>query len=398
VKRDREFQSWRQQLRPRIEEWRKSPADEGTLLRGGPLVVAEDWCVRRPDEFSEEERTFIAASIKYRETERDRAKEAQAREQARLTEIAAGQRRTARLQRYLFGALACVAAALVGWFNESYLRERLHWYMTMRPYMVTQVRPKVLTAERERALKPKDSFRECAKDCPEMIVIPAGEFMMGSPATETGRSDDEGPQHKVTIAKSFAVSKFDVTFADWDACVSVGGCPEVSDSGYGRGTRPVINLTWDDAGKYVKWLSRMTGRPYRLLTEAEWEYAARAGATTAYYWGDEIGKANANCQGCGSQWDNRETSPVGSFKPNAFGLYEMAGNVWQWVEDCYHDNYDDAPADASAWTSRDCNRGVGRGGSWIDVPQFLRSAYRGKNPTVVRNGIVGFRLARTLNP
>ena len=182
----------------------------------------------------------------------------------------------------------------------------MNWYMTMRPYMLRQVRPYVLTAEAERALEPGASFRECAKDCPEMIVVPAGEFMMGShPRPRRAASDNEGPQHKVTIARPFAVSKFDVTFADWDACVSVGGCPQVSDSGFGRGTKPVINVTWDEAQQYVAWLSEMTGRPYRLLTEAEWEYAARAGTTTAYYWGDEIGKANANCNGCGSQWDNR---------------------------------------------------------------------------------------------
>ena len=173
----------------------------------------------------------------------------------------------------------------------------------------------MLKPEAERALKPLASFRECAKDCPEMIVMPAGEFMMGSPATEQGRFDHEGPQHKVTIAKPFAVSKFDVTFADWDACVSVGGCLQVSDCGLGPGTKPVINVSWDDAQQYVAWLSKMTGQPYRLLTEAEWEYAARAGTTTAYSWGDEIGKGNANCNGCGSQWDNQQTSPVGSFKP-----------------------------------------------------------------------------------
>jgi formylglycine-generating enzyme required for sulfatase activity len=142
---------------------------------------------------------------------------------------------------------------------------------------------------------------------------------------------NEGPQHKVTIAKPFAVSKFAVTFDEWDACVVLGGCPQASDSGFGRGKRPVINVNWDDAQQYVAWLSRMTGRPYRLLTEAAWEYAARAGSTTAYFWGDEIGVGNANCKGCGNQTDNRETSPVGSFKPNAFGLYDTHGNVWQWV-------------------------------------------------------------------
>src|SRR5262249_12149416 len=153
----------------------------------------------------------------------------------------------------------------------------------------------VLTPAKESALKPGDAFQECSKDCPEMVVVPAGKFMMGSPINEKGRSipDNEGPQHSVTIARPFAVSKFDVTFADWDACVDVGGCPQegrAGDAGWGRGKQPVINVSWDDAQAYVAWFSRMTGKTYRLLTEAEWEYAARARTKTAYYWGDEIGK------------------------------------------------------------------------------------------------------------
>ena len=138
----------------------------------------------------------------------------------------------------------------------------------------------------------------------------------------------------------------------------------------------MINVSWDDTQQYVAWLSRMTGQPYRLLTEAEWEYAARAGTTTAYYWGDEIGKGNANCDGCGSQWDFKQTAPIGSFAPNAFGLYDMAGNVNQWVQDCYHDDYNGAPIDGSAWTSEDCSRRVVRGGSWYYSPLSLRSAIR----------------------
>src|SRR5262249_55565492 len=172
-------------------------------------------------------------------------------------------------------------------------------------------------------------------------------------------SPNEGPQHEVTIAKQFAISKFEVTWDDWDACVKYGDCPQVNDSGFGRGTRPVINVSWDDAQQYAAWFSMMTDRPYRLLTEAEWEYAARAGSTTAYSWGDEIGEGNANCSGCGGQWGDRGTSPVELFKPNAFGLHDMAGNVWQWVKDCYHDDYNGAPTDGSAWTSGDCNvRGI----------------------------------------
>jgi formylglycine-generating enzyme required for sulfatase activity len=255
----------------------------------------------------------------------------------------------------------------------------------------------VLTAEAERALKPLASFRECAKGCPEMIVVPPGSFMMGSPDTENGRDPREGPQRKVTIAQPFAVSKFLVTFADWDTCVSVGGCPQNSEGSFGRGTKPAINVTWDEAKQYVAWFSQMTGRPYRLLSEAEWEYAARAGTTTAYPWGDEIGKGNANCKGCGSQWDGRETSPVGSFKPNAFGLFDMEGNVFQWVEDCYQESHSGAPTNGSARTSGNCKRRVVRGGSWYDSPDYLRSANRSRvDASDSRDDDLGFRVARTL--
>jgi formylglycine-generating enzyme required for sulfatase activity len=213
----------------------------------------------------------------------------------------------------IYVLLVGIIGGLIGWINQFYVKEQMNWYMTMRPYRVANVDPYVLKPEAERALKPLASFRECAKDCPEMIVVPAGEFTMGSPATEEGRHADEGRQHMVTIARPFAVSKFDVRFADWDACVSVGGCRQVTDGGMGRDTKPVINVTWDDAQQYVAWFSKMTGQSYRLLSEAEWEYAARAGSTTTYYWGDDIGKGNANCNGCGSKWDNQQTSPVGSF-------------------------------------------------------------------------------------
>jgi formylglycine-generating enzyme required for sulfatase activity len=190
-----------------------------------------------------------------------------------------------------------------------------------------------------------------------------------------------------------------VTFAEWDACVAAGACAKASDSGWGHGKQPVINVSWDDAKQYIGWLSRITGKEYRLLTEAEWEYAARAGTTTTYSWGDEIGKDNANCDGCGSQWANKQTAPVGSFKPNAFGLYDMHGNVIEWVEDPYHGSYGDAPVDGSAWL-QDANASsrVVRGGSWNLQPNSLRAAFRNGLPTVNRLNAFGFRLARTLNP
>jgi formylglycine-generating enzyme required for sulfatase activity len=208
--------------------------------------------------------------------------------------------RTRRVRALLYLLLIGIIGGLVGWINQTYLKERFNWFMVMRPYMVANFRPHVLTLEAERGLRPKDTFRECVKDCPEMIVVPAGEFVMGSPETEKGRAKNEGPQRQVTLARMFAVSRFVVTFDEWDACVSVGGCPQVGDSGFGRGTRPATNVTWDDAEQYVAWLSLMTGRPYRLLTEAEWEYAARAGTTTTYYWGDDIGKETPTASAAGA--------------------------------------------------------------------------------------------------
>ena len=158
-------------------------------------------------------------------------------------------------------------------------------------------------------------------------------------------------------------------------------------------------MSWDDAKQYVDWLSRITGKGYRLLSEAEWEYAARAGTTTAYSWGDDIGKGNANCNGCDSEWDAKQPAPVGSFKSNAFGLYDMHGNVYEWVEDAWHDNYSGAPVDGSAWLEGgDASRRVVRGGSWSAIPGFLRAAFRISGNTVDRYNYIGFRVARTLTP
>jgi formylglycine-generating enzyme required for sulfatase activity len=257
-----------------------------------------------------------------------------------------------------------------------------------------------LTSERERALKPKDVFKECAK-CPEMVVVPSGSFTMGSPAKEAQRESDEGPQHTVTIAKPFAVGRFAVTFEEWDACVADGECRgyKPADQGWGRDRRPVINVSWHDAKAYVEWLGKKTGKGYRLLTEAEWEYAARAGSATAYSWGDAIGKGNANCNGCGSQWDGKQTAQVGSFAANAFGLYDMHGNAWQWVEDCFYDSYTGSPSDGSAWGDDGyCRRRVLRGGSWSGNPNGLRAAFRGADFSVRGEYNNGFRLGRTLTP
>jgi formylglycine-generating enzyme required for sulfatase activity len=303
----------------------------------------------------------------------------------------AAARRRRRIQ-IGFGALGwLLLVGLVAWINQDYLIEQWRWFTITRPYMLSQVRPFVLKAETERALKPKDPFRECAKDCPEMVVVPGGKFLMGQ---------DPG-NHEVTIPMAFAVSKFEVTFDDWDACVAYGSCTRANDEDWGRERRPVINVSWKDAKNYVTWLSIMTGKPYRLLTEAEWEYAARAGTPTAYHWGESLPRGFANCNGCGSRWDEREeTAPVGAFTPNRFGLYDMHGNVWEWVEDCRHNTYQDAPLDGSAWITgdfADCSRRVLRGGSWSSTPENLRSYIRYAHNVDKRDNALGFRVARDLD-
>jgi formylglycine-generating enzyme required for sulfatase activity len=297
----------------------------------------------------------------------------------------------ARRGKMLVGTLVLLLiAAGAGWWQHDWLLEQYNWRWVMTPKVLT------LAEEKDAAAHPGHTFRECAKGCPDMVVIPADKFLMGSPESEKGGSDED-PQHEVTIGKPIAVGKFTVTFAEWDACRASGACPEASDSSWGRGNRPVMNVSWDEAKQYVAWLSRVSGKPYRLLSEAEWEYAARADTTTAYFWGDEIGEGNANCIGCGSEWDGKQTAPVDSFKPNAFGLHDMAGNVWQWVEDC-KGSYKSAPSDGSVNTTDGCSSRVLRGGSWDFGPQYLRAAQRLQNDPGYRNINIGFRLARTLNP
>ena len=235
---------------------------------------------------------------------------------------------------------------------------------------------------------------------PEMVRIPGGSFEMGCVSGKTC-TNREKPVHRITI-KAFEMGKYEVTFDEWDACVAGGGCGGYKPAGWGwgRGKRPVINVSWDDAQSYVKWLSGETGKTYRLLSEAEWEYAARAGTRAAYAWGNSIGKNKANCDGCDSRWDNKKTAIVGSFKPNRFGLYDMHGNVWELTKDCWHKNYKGAPKDGSVWLSAnsgDCAKRVLRGGSWNNEPQDLRSAYRNWNPSGTRYDYYGFRIARTLD-
>jgi len=248
------------------------------------------------------------------------------------------------------------------------------------------------------------SARDCPT-CPEMVVVPAGSFMMGSPENEAGRENDEGPQRRVTIAKPFAVGKFEVTSDEWDACVTAGGCTYSPEASWGRGRQPVIGVSWDDAKHYVAWLSRTTGQGYRLLSEAEWEYAARAGTTTPFSTGATITTRQANFHGNytyggSAKGEYRErTVEVGSFPANPFGLHDMHGNVSEWVEDCGIGNYQGAPADGSARTSGECTHHLLRGGSWSGGPSTLRSADRLRALSSVRNYHLGFgfRVARVIS-
>ncbi len=319
--------------------------------------------------------------------------------------------------RWIVGALYMCAVLFGGAFSQEEPRGHLRplpyassaRQAADRPLLsgwlggLSTVRSKAEAAEATGQRTEGTVFRDC-EECPQMVVLPSGSFMMGSPDGEEGRQEVESPRHLVTIGYRLAVGVYEVTFDEWDACVSAGGCggyvPE--DESWGRGERPVINVSWKDAQSYVSWLSKRTGESYRLLSESEWEYAARAGTTTRYSWGDEIGANRANCVGCGSRWDKnsdtRRTAPVGWFAANAWGLYDMHGNVWEWVQDCWNDHYLRAPADGSAWERGRCSVRVLRGGSWFSVPGNLRSAYRDGNTSGVRNGYYGFRIARTLTP
>jgi formylglycine-generating enzyme required for sulfatase activity len=347
--------------------------------------------------------------------------------------------RRRRSRAAIYVLLIGVIIGLVGWIKQDTIADEWRWWTVTRPYAVAQVWHYVLSAANEKALKPGDSFRECAQDCPEMVVVPTGSFMMGSSSgqgTDLDRTVDgakyqdldrttkramerqaegytnEAPQHLVTIAKPFAVAKFELTFADWDACVTGGGCNGYKpfDQGWGRDHQPVINVNWDDAQAYVAWLSAVTGNTYRLLSESEFEYATRAGTTTLYPWGDEIpkddapcdgclgsGESYANCHGCGAGGGSLQ--PIGMFRPNKFGLYDMVGNVWEWTEDCFHFDYIGAPADGSALLQAnggDCSKRIIRGGSWSDAPDDVRSAARFWQRPVARDSTTGFRVGRTL--
>ena len=241
------------------------------------------------------------------------------------------------------------------------------------------------------------TFRDCP-DCPEMVIIPAGTATMGSPASDPDRAPEEMPQHAVRVAKPLAIARYPITRAEFSAYVrDTSGAESVVKTWFDATDRdPAVMITWDDANDYAAWLSRRTGQHYRLPTEAEWEYAARGGTQTRYWWGDDIGEGNADCFMCRSRWDGRSTAPVGSFKANPFGLYDMLGNVYQWVADCYWKDYGAAQEDASApFEGDDCRQRVLRGGSWMSNPDDLRTSARYQLDAGARQDVVGFRVVRT---
>ena len=348
--------------RKALRAWQESKEVEGTgyLTREqseGLVALGREESERRRVEA--EERHRAEAEREAREAEERRRAEAERKEreaeerrraEAERKEREAEERRRAEAERKAREAEERRRAEAERKEREAEERRR------------AEAERKAREAEERRARTPGYKFQDCPQ-CPKMVVVPGGQF-----------------------GRPFAVGVYEVTFMEWDACVSGGGCGghRPDDKGWGRGRRPVIHVNWKDAKAYVRWLSRKAGEAYRLLSDAEWEYVARAGTVTRYWWGDDIGRNRANCIGCRSRWDFFRTAPVGSFSANAFGLYDVHGNVWEWVEDCY--------------TREDCSQRVLRGGSFRTLPWNLRSAFRFKYSAKFRDVINGFRVARTLTP
>jgi formylglycine-generating enzyme required for sulfatase activity len=371
---ERQFLIWKSGLEAARHVWLATPdhAKNDALLMGLALEQAKNWLAKRSQDIVPVDRNFILLSLK-------------------------GGRRRKLLLRGLVGCLiAALLAGLAAWKHKQ-LKDEF--------FRVTAVQ-----ALTRAQMLDKRTFSECT-GCPDMVVVDPGSFIMGATPNEGGLNNEEGPnkgtplhpeeqpQHNVTINYSFAVSKSELTFDQWAVCVSYGGCNSLSTNSFGGGPQPVISVTWTQANDYVKWLNRVTGGKYRLLTEAEYEYAARAKTQTAYWWGDDAGTGHANCNGCDGTW-NQRPAPVGSYPANPFGLDDMLGNVWEWVQDCWHDDYSasDIPTNGSAWATDDCDARVLRGGSWADLPIDVRSASRDRwSPTKGTNGL-GFRVALTLPP
>jgi len=374
--------------------WDQRGRVEALLPRGDDLVAAKAWLTSQP-KYAPDPTLLHHEFIKAAEDAESVHTSAERRRldamTAALERDKAALRKGQRALAAATGLFACIIVGGILWYEQNFLREQYYWWVVMRPSVLSAEQ------EKEKAANPGADFKECANGCPTMVVVPAGKFTMGSPETEKDRSKDEGPQHEVTIAKPFAVGRTDVTFAEWDSCVAAGACPKALDNGWGRDDRPVILVNWEEVKGYVAWLKRLTGKDYRLLSEAEWEYSARAGNQGRWSFGDDETQLGDYA------WFKRnsegKTQPVAKKKPNAFGLYDMFGNVSQLVEDPYHRNYDGAPSDGAVWRQDGEARRVVRGGSWYDdLPVSLRSASRDWNYVDNRFNILGFRVGRMLAP
>ena len=370
------------------KDWSESRKSSSWLVHGGGRLRIAEQILNRSD---------LAASLT--SADRDYISACQAAEHQ------------AHAVRTLLKALL-VAVVLIGvaWWKQDYIQDQYRWYTKVKPHFQQHFKPYVPTPDQKKDLPTLGTFRECSKDthCPTMIVVPAGDFDMGTSDSEVealrakyphrdGLAEEERPQRKVHIP-AFAIARYELTFDEWDVCVQFGDCPQRNSPRWGKGQRPVMNISWDEAQRYISWLSKATGTSYRLPSEAEWEYAARAGSKTQYSWGDDPEQGRANCSGCNGK-QNGKTEPVGSYSANAFGLHDMHGNVREWVEDIYHDNYlGTPPANGAAWLDKgNIDERVIRGGAWFMHPEFGRSANRAKLPPETRNNFLGFRVAKTLD-
>ncbi len=231
------------------------------------------------------------------------------------------------------------------------------------------------------------------KTCPIVIGLPAGVYTMGSNSSDP----TEQPAFRVTISQPFAIGKYEVTIGQWSACVDAGACPRVTSDTERPANGPVRDVSWDDVHLYLAWLSKVSGKAYRLPTEAEWEYAARGGTSTRYWWGQQMATGKSNCKECGEPWQAEAPAKVGSFERNPFGLYDMNGSVWEWVSDCWHSSYQRAPSDGRSWEEPDCRVRVLRGGSWREGASYMPSSTRFKYDASVRQSQNGFRVARDVS-
>ena len=455
LKEDREFLLWRERLRGRVNEWEHNTQDEGTLLRGALLVEAQRWLSQKADMLTDEEKHYIGQSAEARERavqaeqqrvehelaqakrlaeeaakreeaeraraaaaeqaqkaaveaqhaqqaraqEAERAREAEAKRAAAAEQAqkAAEEARQAEQARVQEAERAREAEARRAETAERARRRQRQFSLALLSlfllgWIVTWLWQKGYTVD-QAGLKVTSLFADIHHE-PDMVSLQGGTFQMGD--VEGLGESWRNPVHPVTI-KPFKLGKYEVTFDEYDAFAITTGRRLPEDQGWGRGQRPVINVSWDDAKAYAKWLSDQTGQRYRLPTESEWEYAARSGAKQEAWAGtSEEAKLGEYAVFIGNS--GNRTAEIGTKKANEFGLYDLSGNVWEWVEDCAHSTFDNAPQDGSAWNGGDCGPRVIRGGSWDDRPETLRVSDRNWNFPVYRNSNIGFRLAQDLEP